>query len=1043
MKLIVDLEKSERRMRYFEGGKIHHVSHTDLDGLSCIIISRLAFGKENVIPVFTEAGEKNVDEALRKIWDSPRILVSDVTPSAGMVEALAKKADDGDSEILIVDHHKSAIEGLREADLGKVASVLRDDGGCATKLLYDHLRFGVDLRTPELDKFVAAVDAWDIWNEGSLYRGTGVALNNLLGAIGRKAFLKRGAKADMTNREMQQADEYAAKIRAEACEIAEGAKAEKDEAGRTVVVCEGDTKTNSLIEFIQPRFEDADYLLLKNPAEGVANLRSLRASVDVSEIAKQRGGGGHKASAGYPLKKSLGLYVLEKSHVKAHTRTDSKDLVKGERMQFYIAADSGFDLLKVHVKQHYRTSSKTGQIFLVKDYEDKRRKQLEETNSESEELPVEQIDVIDDDLRAFSEIFADKLKAEKIRLPHDEAGWNSMKKDSSGLTDLQRVYQDSLKELSEHSEVDYAALSAALFWTWSGSSNSISGAIVKSWARMRFGGRVLFHTMEEQGRQQAMGSSYLGYDDDKQEKFDENVAAWAYHDLAKESGVSKTPMQPAELFNKMMVLLDMQYHATQKSLENFSKKLTLYRGIGEESLFKMTTMPPSGLVVGNNLRATFNPAVSFSNDPERAIDFAKKRGGASFRVKLDKRNILSHYGINHAINGLNESEYIVAANNVTGMDAQIHFSVAFQYDADGYDAKGYNKEGYDRRGMNKFGLDEDGFSIKGYDKDGFDPEGFDKTGYNRDGYDVDGYDKAGYDSEGYDLAGFNFDGYNRNGFDKWGYSRSGRKQGASDAVENTEAPEPFSSAAVKSPIIQGLAINKWGYDEDGFDVFSGKNAKGAERDALLKEKIGDELFAYLKGIRRDILGLFGKPANARFTTIAHGVSVPVGAYVETATTKTGMNNMITTAQTLGGADESAAREIRKKVVSLFDPNSNIAAFPGRAKKLISQAHASAKALISATAGRRLMPAELAETSEDEQRDIGRSKTDFVNVFFGAIPPDSVFNLTSLRDMCSASDVGETIDGIRRVAGENPADKKIRAAANTAIKELEGIERRKR
>lgn len=141
-----------------------HLTHTDLDGFGCAVVSSAALGEEKIIR-YLHADYHELDKVLEEAAESgtKEILITDLN----LNEDQAKFVDECFTKKLLIDHHGT---GAKVADRYKWYHL--HEGVCATKLLYDFfdLRGKFSGRSSSdrefkkgLEFFVDIVDDYDIW----------------------------------------------------------------------------------------------------------------------------------------------------------------------------------------------------------------------------------------------------------------------------------------------------------------------------------------------------------------------------------------------------------------------------------------------------------------------------------------------------------------------------------------------------------------------------------------------------------------------------------------------------------------------------------------------------------------------------------------------------------------------------------------------------------------------------------------------------------------------------------------------------------------
>ncbi len=150
--------------------KVFHLSHTDLDGYSCQLITKRCF--DDISYYNSNYGseiDSRIDAILRKIYmqgsDDNLILITDLNLSLQQAKNLVQGVENSPKniEILLLDHHKTGQDCANKYDWYYL-----DTTRCATKITYDYfLKDEHEIR--ELDTYVDVVNSIDIWLSDSEY----------------------------------------------------------------------------------------------------------------------------------------------------------------------------------------------------------------------------------------------------------------------------------------------------------------------------------------------------------------------------------------------------------------------------------------------------------------------------------------------------------------------------------------------------------------------------------------------------------------------------------------------------------------------------------------------------------------------------------------------------------------------------------------------------------------------------------------------------------------------------------------------------------
>ncbi len=144
--------------------KVFHLSHIDLDGYSCQLITKQCF--ENISFYNSNYG-KEINERIAQIisdihsggYEKNLIIITDLNLTLDQARFLTKSMKEFSCEvdIVLLDHHKTGKDCASLYDWYHL-----DVSRCATKITYDYfLKEGYDLSF--LANYVAVVNAIDIW----------------------------------------------------------------------------------------------------------------------------------------------------------------------------------------------------------------------------------------------------------------------------------------------------------------------------------------------------------------------------------------------------------------------------------------------------------------------------------------------------------------------------------------------------------------------------------------------------------------------------------------------------------------------------------------------------------------------------------------------------------------------------------------------------------------------------------------------------------------------------------------------------------------
>jgi len=137
--------------------KVFHLSHTDLDGYSCQLITSKIFPD---ISYYNSNYGQEIDDRLTQIINEVKegdlVLITDLNLDEKQAKRIDEESLKKGFELLLLDHHKTGEELAK-----KYEWYFLDVTRSATKITYDHFKQEYDLSN--LSYYVDSVNAYDIW----------------------------------------------------------------------------------------------------------------------------------------------------------------------------------------------------------------------------------------------------------------------------------------------------------------------------------------------------------------------------------------------------------------------------------------------------------------------------------------------------------------------------------------------------------------------------------------------------------------------------------------------------------------------------------------------------------------------------------------------------------------------------------------------------------------------------------------------------------------------------------------------------------------
>ena len=298
-------------------------THTDLDGIGCEILAKIAFGKDVDV---TNSEVSDINKNIKEFLDNQKnngiydkIYITDISVNKENAERLSNRPE----KVQLLDHHGTAL-WLNQYSWAHVRVKDKETGilTSGTELMYKNLeKEGLfksldNKHNEQLKQFTEAVRDYDTYRfdkmgeDGKLSRD----LNDLMfikGSIpfkndvynqlniGAFPFFSEADRAmlDMSHRKL----ENYIKDKNENIEVftINGYK------GGLVYAEQNFSELGNKLCEMNPKL---DFIAMVEPTKGFVSIRSRRDDIDVGkDIAAPLGGGGHAKSAGAPLKDEMKL----------------------------------------------------------------------------------------------------------------------------------------------------------------------------------------------------------------------------------------------------------------------------------------------------------------------------------------------------------------------------------------------------------------------------------------------------------------------------------------------------------------------------------------------------------------------------------------------------------------------------------------------------------------------------------------------------------------------------------------------------------------
>ena len=285
------------------------ITHTDLDGVGCAVIFKYAFGADADVRFVGNhvLVDREINAAIAE--DPGMLIISDLSPSSGSIANINNNAFK--NGIRVIDHHATALH-LNHYDWANI-----DVNRCGTMGVYDELlpHLEGEIGIPHVYPFCSLVDDYDRWIHST---PDSKRLNTLFFIMGRDAFIDRCLGTARPHK-FNETDELLISIatKEEKSHVDRAIQSALnngmvDMFGHKALFVFSDKYQSAIGEQCRVNKIDADFVAIFNAGSGTVSLRSIGDDIDVAEIAKLMGGGGHPKSAGYNVGNEFIIDIVSK-----------------------------------------------------------------------------------------------------------------------------------------------------------------------------------------------------------------------------------------------------------------------------------------------------------------------------------------------------------------------------------------------------------------------------------------------------------------------------------------------------------------------------------------------------------------------------------------------------------------------------------------------------------------------------------------------------------------------------------------------------------
>lgn len=295
------------------------LSHNDLDGVSCGILAKLAFGKDVSVRYNSISGLNQEVEWFLENGDPDTFLfITDLSVNEENEQKIQAFYQTG-GKVQLLDHHKTALH-FNKYEWGHVAVEESEDRlASATSLFYAYLlKHGHLTPSAATAEFVELVRQYDTWEWEKLGNQQAQRLNALFFLLSMDEF-EEVMRSRLETSDHFFFDEFEQKILdMEQTKIERYIRRKKREVVQAVInnqwagIVHAESYHSELGNELGKEFPHLDYIAILSVGTKRISLRTIHDSVDVSHIAGFYGGGGHAKASGCSLtEEAFRLFVTE------------------------------------------------------------------------------------------------------------------------------------------------------------------------------------------------------------------------------------------------------------------------------------------------------------------------------------------------------------------------------------------------------------------------------------------------------------------------------------------------------------------------------------------------------------------------------------------------------------------------------------------------------------------------------------------------------------------------------------------------------------
>lgn len=331
---------------------------SDLDGIGCGLVAKLAFGDEVEVAY---CSYRNLNERVERFIDDSenndaKIYITDLAVNEDVEKKLANRFKKG-KHVQMVDHHVTAMH-FNQYDWGFVRPEYEDGRKtCATSLYYEFLLEKNLIKASNvLEEFIELVRQYDTWEWEANENTAAKRLNDLFFIISMEQFETEMLERLKTQESFSLNDTENMILDIEEEKIERYINAKNRQLVQTFVgdycvgIVHAERYLSELGNALAKLNPHIDLITLVNVGTKKLGFRTIYDHVDVSAFAKQFGGGGHPKASGATLtKETFEMFVVnvfDQHAIRRDAPNNELNVKENKKGTFYVNRKREFS--KIH-----------------------------------------------------------------------------------------------------------------------------------------------------------------------------------------------------------------------------------------------------------------------------------------------------------------------------------------------------------------------------------------------------------------------------------------------------------------------------------------------------------------------------------------------------------------------------------------------------------------------------------------------------------------------------------------------------------------------